>query len=85
MRAKIDHAVTCGTLCPDARTFDLENDARTFDLENNVWALGDVTECVALDVSHDVPTIQVVHPGHGSDTTIGTETPDLQGWIARGH
>ena len=25
------------------------------------------------------------HPGHGPDTTIGTEAPGLQGWIARGH
>ena len=27
----------------------------------------------------------VVHTGHGSDTTIGAETPHLQEWIDRGH
>jgi glyoxylase-like metal-dependent hydrolase (beta-lactamase superfamily II) len=26
----------------------------------------------------------VVHPGHGLDTTIGDERPDLEEWIARG-
>jgi glyoxylase-like metal-dependent hydrolase (beta-lactamase superfamily II) len=112
VRAKIDHAVRWGTVSPDAQTKDVENDAQTFDVENNVWALGDVTGCVVLDVPRDVPTIldvvgsrqvrpmiathghddhvraaedTVVHPGHGSDTTIGTEAPDLQGRIVRGH
>jgi glyoxylase-like metal-dependent hydrolase (beta-lactamase superfamily II) len=32
-----------------------------------------------------LPGDTVVHPGHGPDTTIGTEAPDLQDWIARGH
>ena len=48
MRARIDHAVTWGT-------FSL--DGHTFDVENNVWVVGDGTECVVLDVPHDVPTI----------------------------
>jgi glyoxylase-like metal-dependent hydrolase (beta-lactamase superfamily II) len=26
----------------------------------------------------------VVHPGHGLDTTIGTERPSLPAWKARG-
>ncbi len=27
----------------------------------------------------------LVHPGHGLDTTIGTERPKLDGWVARGY
>ncbi|MFL6142304.1 MAG: MBL fold metallo-hydrolase [Labedaea sp.] len=27
----------------------------------------------------------VVHPGHGDDTTIGTERPDVAEWVRRGH
>ena len=26
-----------------------------------------------------------VHPGHGEDTSIGSEAIDLQQWIQRGH
>jgi glyoxylase-like metal-dependent hydrolase (beta-lactamase superfamily II) len=48
VRAKVDHAVTQGT-------FSL--DGQTFDVENNVWVAGDGTECVVLDVPHDVPAI----------------------------
>ena len=32
-----------------------------------------------------LPPETVVHPGHGDDTTIGAEQPDLGEWIARGH
>jgi glyoxylase-like metal-dependent hydrolase (beta-lactamase superfamily II) len=32
-----------------------------------------------------LPTSTVVHPGHGRDTTIGAEAPQLAEWIARGH
>lgn len=32
-----------------------------------------------------LPQDTVVHPGHGPDTTIGAEAPDLTDWIARGH
>jgi glyoxylase-like metal-dependent hydrolase (beta-lactamase superfamily II) len=32
-----------------------------------------------------LPEDTVVHPGHGEDTTIGTEAPALPDWIARGH
>lgn len=31
-----------------------------------------------------LPDDTVVHPGHGRDTTIGTERPHLDEWIARG-
>jgi glyoxylase-like metal-dependent hydrolase (beta-lactamase superfamily II) len=32
-----------------------------------------------------LPPATVVHTGHGSDTTIGRESPHLEEWIARGH
>jgi glyoxylase-like metal-dependent hydrolase (beta-lactamase superfamily II) len=32
-----------------------------------------------------LPEASVVHPGHGEDTTIGSEAPHLAEWIARGH
>ena len=32
-----------------------------------------------------LPADTVVHTGHGDDTVIGTEAPQLQEWIARGH
>jgi glyoxylase-like metal-dependent hydrolase (beta-lactamase superfamily II) len=32
-----------------------------------------------------LPDATTVHPGHGSDTTIGAEAPHLDEWIARGH
>ena len=31
-----------------------------------------------------LPDETAVHPGHGRDTTIGTERPHLEEWIARG-
>jgi glyoxylase-like metal-dependent hydrolase (beta-lactamase superfamily II) len=31
-----------------------------------------------------LPAQTVVHTGHGDDTTIGSEAPHLQEWIARG-
>ena len=33
----------------------------------------------------DLPPDTVVHPGHGDDTTIGTEAPSYDEWVARGH
>ena len=32
-----------------------------------------------------LPPQTVVHTGHGADTTIGQEAPDLQAWLDRGH
>jgi glyoxylase-like metal-dependent hydrolase (beta-lactamase superfamily II) len=32
-----------------------------------------------------LPPETVVHTGHGDDTTIGSEAPHLEEWIARGH
>ena len=32
-----------------------------------------------------LPADTVVHPGHGADTTIGAEAPDLPTWLDRGH
>jgi glyoxylase-like metal-dependent hydrolase (beta-lactamase superfamily II) len=32
-----------------------------------------------------LPGDTVVHTGHGPDTTIGTEAPNLQKWLQRGH
>src|SRR4051794_1286065 len=33
----------------------------------------------------DLPPTTVVHTGHGPDTTIGTEAPHVDEWVARGH
>jgi glyoxylase-like metal-dependent hydrolase (beta-lactamase superfamily II) len=32
-----------------------------------------------------LPAETVVHTGHGDDTTIGSEAPHVEEWIARGH
>ena len=32
-----------------------------------------------------LPEQTIVHPGHGADTTIEAEAPQLPAWIARGH
>lgn len=32
-----------------------------------------------------LPAETIVHTGHGDDTTVGTEAPHLDEWIARGH
>jgi glyoxylase-like metal-dependent hydrolase (beta-lactamase superfamily II) len=32
-----------------------------------------------------LPDATVVHTGHGDDTTIGTEAPNLDDWVVRGH
>ncbi len=39
-------------------------------------------------ISHKLltlPASTVVHTGHGDDTTIGTEAPQLDDWVVRGH
>ncbi len=33
----------------------------------------------------NLPPDTAVHTGHGDDTTIGAEAPDLDDWIVRGH
>jgi glyoxylase-like metal-dependent hydrolase (beta-lactamase superfamily II) len=32
-----------------------------------------------------LPDETLVHTGHGEDTAIGVEAPDLHTWITRGH
>ena len=32
-----------------------------------------------------LPPATVVHPGHGDDTTVGSEAPDYDDWVRRGH
>ncbi len=32
-----------------------------------------------------LPPETVVHTGHGDDTTVGAELPDVEAWIQRGH
>jgi len=32
-----------------------------------------------------LPSATVVHTGHGDDTTIGAEAPQLDDWVVRGH
>ena len=32
-----------------------------------------------------LPSATVVHAGHGDDTTIGAEAPQLDDWVVRGH
>ena len=32
-----------------------------------------------------LPSATVVHTGHGEDTTIGAEAPQLDDWVVRGH
>lgn len=32
-----------------------------------------------------LPQGTVVHPGHGDDTTVAAEAPDLDEWVRRGH
>ncbi len=32
-----------------------------------------------------MPSATVVHTGHGEDTTIGAEAPQLDDWVVRGH
>jgi glyoxylase-like metal-dependent hydrolase (beta-lactamase superfamily II) len=36
------------------------------------------------DTLFALPDITLVLPGHGSDTTIGAERPQLDAWVARG-
>ena len=50
-------------------------DGGTWDVDNNVWIRD---RLVVLDPGTGV------HIGHGPDTTIGAEAPDLPEWIARG-
>jgi glyoxylase-like metal-dependent hydrolase (beta-lactamase superfamily II) len=51
------------------------------------WQDGDFERLLG-DVSHKVfdvyPDSTVIYPGHGDDTTLGTERPHLDEWRARG-
>jgi glyoxylase-like metal-dependent hydrolase (beta-lactamase superfamily II) len=51
------------------------------------WKRGDFTQLVT-DVTSRVfdvyPDSTVVYPGHGDDTTLGTERPHLGEWRERG-
>jgi hydroxyacylglutathione hydrolase len=49
------------------------------------WPLSDFpTILTSVRRLLDLPADTVVHPGHGPDTTVGTERPALEGWAARG-
>ena len=51
------------------------------------WKTGDFTQLLT-DVTSRVfdvyPDSTVIYPGHGDDTTLGTERPHLGEWRARG-
>ena len=51
-------------------------DGGTWDVDSNVW-ISD--RLLVLDPGTGC------HSGHGLDTTIGAQAPDLPEWIARGH
>jgi hydroxyacylglutathione hydrolase len=49
------------------------------------WPLSDFPTILAsVRRLLDLPARTVVHPGHGPDTTVGTERPALPSWAARG-
>jgi glyoxylase-like metal-dependent hydrolase (beta-lactamase superfamily II) len=49
------------------------------------WPLSDFpTVLASVRRLLDLPAGTVVHPGHGPDTTVGTERPALPSWAARG-
>ena len=49
------------------------------------WPLSDFPAVLAsVRRLLDLPARTVVHPGHGPDTTVGTERPALPSWAARG-
>ena len=35
-------------------------------------------------VFHAYPADSVIHPGHGKDTTVGVESPEVENWRQRG-
>jgi glyoxylase-like metal-dependent hydrolase (beta-lactamase superfamily II) len=45
---------------------------------------GDIVESITGRL-FALPDSTVVHTGHGADTSIGSERPDLPEWLARGH
>ncbi len=50
------------------------------------WPLSDFTTIIG-SIQHHLFTLPgecAVHPGHGLSTTVGTEQPHLDAWIARG-
>jgi hydroxyacylglutathione hydrolase len=50
------------------------------------WPLSDFPTIIrsVRRLLHDFPADTVIHPGHGLDTTVGTEKPSLPEWAARG-
>ena len=54
---------------------------------NTASALGDfptIIESIERRIFAVLPPTTIVMPGHGLDTTIGTELPHLDEWVARG-
>ena len=53
---------------------------------NTKTAIGDFPRIIESIRSRlfTLPEDTIVYPGHGKDTTIGTEKPHLQEWIERG-
>src|SRR5208283_1086020 len=54
---------------------------------NTASALGDfptIIESIERRIFAPLPAATIVMPGHGLDTTIGTELPHLDEWIERG-
>ncbi|WP_243789058.1 MBL fold metallo-hydrolase [Saccharopolyspora gloriosae] len=67
MAARIDHTTTSGT-------FSL--DGQTFDVDNNAWVVGDDTECVVIDVPHDVEAIKQLIAGRTVLAILATHAHD---------
>ncbi|MFI9244079.1 hypothetical protein ACIGXF_16160 [Streptomyces sp. NPDC053086] len=66
-------------------TFGL--DGRSCEVDDNVWVAGDDEEVLVVDAGHDAEAVHratagprvtaVVHTGHGPDTTIAAERPNI--------
>lgn len=47
-------------------------------------SFGQIMDSIEKEILPRMPDDAVVHPGHGEDTTIGTERPHVGGWRRRG-